>query len=344
MFDSLGFGSGPNYGKIAGTNERKRQGLINLGMKQINALYGGGSAPFYSLAGTEPLSRAEWKAGGSTAPYYHLGASGNIDPFYISKKSPARYGTQEGAIEGAKYGSIVPGLGTIVGSTTGGIVGGLSSGDYAGAGLAAASGGALPIVQSLFENHPSAREIVNSKLKKGLLFNAPDVQSFEGFQPSFYDKRAKDYVDYALPQLADQYRTNRSAILYGLENRGLGASTVSDQARAGLERTVGQGRQTIADTGQEQANQLRKDVENSRQQSIAQLYQTADPAQAFQGALRATTELQRPSTFAPIANLFSNLANQYYTNQLLNAYRQPYGISGQQGGMSLSGALGPGTY
>jgi hypothetical protein len=95
----------------------------------------------------------------------------------------------------------------------------------------------------------------------------------------------------------------------------------------------------IADEGRNQAQQLRRDVEDSRQKSIAQLYQTADPGQAFSSALNATSEFEQPSTFAPISDMFANLAKQYYVSKLLNSYQQPYSLNPSDGGLSLTGAL-----
>src|SRR5437773_45490 len=42
----------PNYGKLAGKNEKRRQQIIDLGMRQINSVFGGGVAPFYTAANT----------------------------------------------------------------------------------------------------------------------------------------------------------------------------------------------------------------------------------------------------------------------------------------------------
>jgi len=333
-----------DYGKIAARNERKRQGIINLGLQQINALYGGGTAPFYSLAQTTPFSRSEWGHGGKDQTFYHLSNQGTFAPYYAHMNNGPS--VESGSLAGAKYGSIVPGTGTLVGSSIGGIVGGLRGHDVQGAGLSAGTGGAYGLIKGLFGgDEPSIREQVNKRLKKGLLFNAPENQTFEGFQPSFYDKRAQDYTNYALPQLGEQYRTNRNALLYGLSNRGLlNDSSVATQARSGLERTVGQGRQAIADEAQNQAMNLRQQVENSRQQSIQQLYQSADPAQAFQSALNTTAQFHQPSAFAPISDMFSNLAKQYYTQRILNSYQQPYTLNPGSGCLRLTGSLGPTPY
>jgi hypothetical protein len=207
-----------------------------------------------------------------------------------------------------------------------------SGGGDLGAALGVRAVGLPDFLDSIFGDKVSPKDIAKKTFKKGKLFHAPEYKTFEGFQEPFFQKRAQDYVNFALPQLAEQYRTNQKGILYGLSNRGLDRSTVASEAASGLERTAGEGRQRIAETGITQANQLRKDVEQARQQAISQLYQSADPAQAVQGAVRSAIGFQAPSSFAPLANMFSGIANQYMTSQLLNNYRQPYGMSGEGAG------------
>jgi len=287
--------SAPNYAKVAGKNEAKRQGIINLGMDQINAIFGGGSAPFYTSANTGENQFNRHNT------YYGLTGKGDFAPYWAP-----------GSVQ-PKQGPNSPGIGSITLETAPGSPFGFMGG-------------------VLGHKGPSPRQIAKKSFNRGQLFNAPETKTFEGFQDPFYAKRAQDYVNFALPQFAQQYQQNRNQMLFGLANRGLGQSSVADQASSNLERSAGEGRQQIADTGLAQANQLRRDVEAARQQAISQLYQSADPAQALQGAVRTASGFQAPSTFAPITNMFSNLANQYATSQILNNYRQPYGAPGQSGG------------
>ena len=322
--------SAPDYGRIAKKGERQRKGLITLGTEQINSIFGGGTSPFYGKPSKTHFTRGEWaSARPEDRSFYRVGKGGKIVPYFVTPSREPTRGAQHGAEQGAAYGSIVPGLGTVVGASAGGIVGGLSEGDYKGAGLSAATGGGWPLAQSLFgfgnSDPKSTRQVINAKLKQGLLFGSPEYQTFEGFQDPFFEKRARDYVNFALPQLSEQYQDANQATRFGLANRGLGSSTVAGQALSRLEREVGRGRQNIADTGLQQANQLRKDVEMSRQQALSQLNQSADPAQAVSSALRSAQEFQRPSVFQPITNIFSNLAQQYATSELLKGYRTPYG-------------------
>jgi len=305
--------STPNYARLASQSEKKRQGIINLGMQQIGAVYGGGAAPFYSLANTGQNKF------NPHSDYYYLGKSGEFAPYWAP-----------GAVSPGSQTNIKGPLGVV--SKTGG-----------GDPIAKAILGGIGF-EGLFGDTKSPREVAAQKFKRGQLFNAPDYQSFEGFQPEFFQKRAQDYINYALPQEAQQYRDTRNALTYGLANKGLADSSVATQTGANLERTAGQAKQGIADTAISQANQLQQDVEESRQKSIAQLYQSADPAQAFQSAISAAGQFQRPSTFAPIGNLFNNLAQQYYTNQTLNNYRLPQYGTAPNPTYNLAGALGPTTY
>jgi hypothetical protein len=308
------FGASPNYAALAKRSEASRQGIINLGLSQINSVFGGGSAPFYTPA-LQPGSKFSGKN-----TYYFLNKRGQFAPYW----SP--YG---GAAKGINSPNQIADLAT----------------DLTTLGAAAGLRAALPAagLGNLFGTEESPRDIAKQKFRKGQLFNAPEYQTFEGFQPEFFQKRAQDYVNYALPQLAQQYQQNRNAVLYGLSNRGLGSSSVSTQAKSGLERAVGEGKQSIAESGIAQANQLKKDIESSRQEAINQLYQSADPARAFQSAISAASQFRQPSVFAPLADMFGNIAQQYYLNRLISGYQQ--GAAPAQGGMyDLSSVLGPVAY
>lgn len=309
--------SNTNYAGLSASKEAQRKGLINLGLGQINSVFSGGTSPFYSIAPQKRLSGAEWATTGRSQPYYSINRQGEFAPFYAPRPSGGKGGfTGQGVLSDLR--AIASGVNPIDALST---LGGLFGSD----------------------KQPTQLDIINARLKKGLLYTAPEYKTFEGFQPEFFRQRAQDYVNFALPQEAQQYQQSRNALLYGLSNRGLGASSVAQQASSDLERTAGQAKQTIADTGLEQANQLQKDIENARQQAIQQLYQTADPSQATQGAISAASQFQKPSIFAPLGNLFSNLAQQYYVNQVLKSQQQPFYGYGQ-GSPNYSMALGPGTY
>ena len=277
------FDDPPQYGKIAQQGAGKKKGLINYGTNLINAVYKGGNADIIN-----PATSFNRKSG----EYYTFGKSGELTPFW----NPGKGIFPKKGSEGSLLKGVV---------TAGGL-------DFAGSAL----------LGDLFNKSIPRREIGKKAFKKGLLFTkGGQTQNFEGFQPTFFQKRAQDYVNFALPEVAQQYRVNRDAINYGLTNRGLSQSSVADQARSRVERLSGQERQRVSDSGLEQANDLAKNLEAARQENLKQLYQSADPAQGLQNAIASASQVSRPSAFAPLGDLFSGLAKQYYTNQLLNNYR-----------------------
>lgn len=196
---------------------------------------------------------------------------------------------------------------------------------------------------------PAAGSNRGAKLaRQGHLFTGTPSQNFSGYNDNFFNQRAQAYEDYALPQLGQQYQQTKNALQFNLSNRGLLGGSVANQENSDLNLSLGQQKQGIADQGQAQAQQLRSDVQNSKLQAISQLYQTASPAQAQSSALADASRLSAPSSFAPLANGFANLVNQYAMNQQVAGYQQqpttnyiPYG-----GGYSspAAGALPSNSY
>jgi hypothetical protein len=304
----------PDYAALAAKNEAQREAIINLGLQQINAVFGGGSAPFYDVAsgGFNPSSQYFTLGSKGFQPY---GKPGSVPPWGGSGGPLNVNNLTKGALLGGPAAVIDP-----VGSTI-------------GAGfLSKLFGGGT--------KHTALQHLTD-------LENANQVftgtnQTFPGFTPGFFQQRAQDYINYALPQLQEQHAATRAGVEYGLANRGLyGASSARNKLVSEVEREYGQGAQTIADTGQTQAQQLKTNIEQARQTAIDQLYQTADPARATAGAISAAAGFSIPQTFTPLANMFSNLLTNYYTNQLLSGTQTPqYILPGSQYSANPS-ALGP---
>ncbi len=152
-------------------------------------------------------------------------------------------------------------------------------------------------------------------------------QAFGGFNQDFYNKRRQAYIDYAMPQLSDQFTQTRNQVGFGLANKGLTQSSTAGKQWSDVFRQAQTSKQGIADAATAQSQDLAKQVELQRQNLLGQLYTTADPASASQQAISTAAGFQAPSTFAPLVNQFSGLLNQYYISQLLNQ-KQPIGSLG----------------
>lgn len=327
--------SGPQYGAITTRNEKQRQAMINQGLTNINAIFGGGNADFYSMA-NKGGQKFHANADSRTQPYYYLTGKG-FQPY------PGLGGgqSQGGALAPIEGGDITQYQRASV--PTGGASGAIAhteQGDYGQAIASTLTGGLFDTLGSLFgSNKQSPLDLEKSRYNRGVLLDKTSA-NYQGFGDDFYNQRAQDYVNYALPQEGQQYRTNLDAVTYNLANRGLLDSSQQKSQMSDLARSDTQAKQTIADSAIGQANDLRKTVSDAKQASIAQLYQTGDPNQAASTAVTQASQAMQPNVFAPLSNMFGSLATQYYTNQLLNSYSGGAGVP-QQGSeyYNLTGGL-----
>lgn len=186
-------------------------------------------------------------------------------------------------------------------------------------------GGSGKDYASMAEEQEAARQ---QKIKTG---TESINNAFAGFTPDFYKKRQQAYQDFAMPQLSDQFNQTKNQIGYNLANRGLLGSGAGERQWTELGKTMTNAKQGIVDSGITQAQQLQSQVEATKNQQLATLYQSADPSEAAAGATSAAAGFVTPSVFPAIANQFNGLLNQYYTSQLINAYK-PMALGSPGGG------------
>jgi len=152
--------------------------------------------------------------------------------------------------------------------------------------------------------------------------------NFAKFDNAFFDQRAKDYSNYATPQVNQQYHQTANNLAYGLARGGQSNSSEAARQSGAFESENALARQQIADAATGQAQTARQDVENNRNSLINQLNATSNPSLAAAGSMREAATLAMRPGFSPIGNLFQNTsatlnaANQggYYGGPGLNAY------------------------
>jgi hypothetical protein len=175
-----------------------------------------------------------------------------------------------------------------------------------------ASGGP-PDYAAQAANQETARQGAITSGKKSI------NNAFAGFTPKFYQKRQQAYLDYALPQFADQYNQTKGAVGFGLANKGLDKSSQANKSWSDLFHQTATAEQGIADSARGQSQALQEQVAASKNNLMSMLYQSADPGAAASQATSTAASLQAPSTFAPLANQFSGLLNQYYLSSILSS-------------------------
>lgn len=128
----------------------------------------------------------------------------------------------------------------------------------------------------------------------------------EQFDDAFYDKQAQNYMDFAQPQLDDQYKDAAKQLTFSLDRRGALDST----SRSSLEADLGK-RKAIQDTNiKDMANQFKTDamagVEGARSDLISTLNATGDVDAAVNSANARAKVLSQPVAYSPIAQAFAD--------------------------------------
>jgi len=139
-------------------------------------------------------------------------------------------------------------------------------------------------------------------------------KQFGTFGDAWYDTKAQEYSDLAIPQLNQEAARTQGNLTFGLAGRGLLNSSVRDQRQQSFENEVAKQRRIVADTGIGQANELRAKVEDARSRAMSQLYQSSDPAQATATATREASGLQKASPVGPTGSFFADWSGIYMNN------------------------------
>jgi len=133
------------------------------------------------------------------------------------------------------------------------------------------------------------------------------VSSTGGFDDNFYDERSQSYVDFATPQLEDQYKDASAALTSALSRSGQLRSTLAGDRSSKLQKSFATQRQSVADKGREYANTARRNINASRDDAVSMLQASADPDAAVSSALnKASAARDAVPAFDPLAPVFQN--------------------------------------
>lgn len=126
------------------------------------------------------------------------------------------------------------------------------------------------------------------------------------FTPDFYKGRSKAYLDFATPQLNDQYADARKQLTYSLDRNGTLDSVARTNKDAELQKQFDINKRGINDAGLDYENKARTGVEAARGNLINTLSATGDAQGATQGAINQASTLTAPDPYQPLGQLFSN--------------------------------------
>lgn len=137
------------------------------------------------------------------------------------------------------------------------------------------------------------------------------------FTPGFFNDQRDKYVDYANPQLENQYGDAQKELTFALARGGNLDSSARAQQAADLKQLYRLNKQKISDDANSFANTMRGNVEDTRSALITTLNATADAQGAANQAINRAAVLSEPAAYNPLTDLFAQFTNTLGTQAAL---------------------------
>lgn len=132
--------------------------------------------------------------------------------------------------------------------------------------------------------------------------------TFSQFDPTFFGGLSDSFVDYARPQLDEQFGDAGEQLTFSLARAGALDSSSRVDRESDLRRTYDTQLQSIADQGMGYATEAERSVEDARSSLVSSLNATGDSAAASQGALSQAQILSAPPTYSPLGQMFTDFS------------------------------------
>lgn len=161
------------------------------------------------------------------------------------------------------------------------------------------------------------------------------------FTDDYFKKQGQNFLDYANPQIEQQYADAKKELTYSLSRSGLLDSSVRADKEAELQKKYDLNKQQIADQALSYSTDARNNVEKSRSDLIALLNATGDAQGAANSAMSRATALSQPQAYSPLTQLFGDFTSALGTQAAIekaNAMSSAYG--GPQYGRYNTGLFG----
>jgi len=171
----------------------------------------------------------------------------------------------------------------------------------------------------------------------GQLFGG--TKTLTGFNPDFFSGRKQSFLDYANPQLDDQYGDAQRELTFALDRAGLLDSSARATKAAELQKKYDLNKQQIADQALSYETQAKSAVEDARSNLIATLNATGDAQGAANSAITRASVLSQPAAYSPLSQLFADFTSTLGTQAALE--KANYYSGGQTGARYTTGLFAP---
>src|SRR5260370_21457638 len=132
---------------------------------------------------------------------------------------------------------------------------------------------------------------------------------FGQFDDNCYNKRRDAYLDYANPQLNDQYANAHKQLIYSLDRSGTLDSTARNGQEANLAKLYQTGETGVSNQALDYENSARNNIANAKSDLVNELTSTGDSAAISNDATSRAAVASLPEVYSPVPNVFSGFTS-----------------------------------
>ncbi|WP_428673847.1 hypothetical protein [Reyranella sp.] len=140
---------------------------------------------------------------------------------------------------------------------------------------------------------------------------------FSQFNEPFFASRRQAYLDYAKPQLEDQYADARKQLTFALDRSGTLDSTARTQKEAELAKLYGTNSRAVSDAAVGYETSARNNIADAQTNLVNTVAQSGNANAASQQAISRAASLSQPDAYSPLGQLFGGFTNALQTQAAL---------------------------
>jgi hypothetical protein len=173
--------------------------------------------------------------------------------------------------------------------------------------------------------------------REGKLFE--NQQRSGGFDDTYMQGLRQKYLNYALPQVNQQFNDAKRDSAYALARQGTLNSSIAGDNSSRLAQSKANALTEANVNADATVSDFASKLESQRQALVAQLNSSGDPSQTANLAANAANSLSKQQQFAPVENAFNNATAGFRAYQEASA-NAPYGaIQGFKSGLQSRGRV-----
>lgn len=133
---------------------------------------------------------------------------------------------------------------------------------------------------------------------------------FDGqFTEDYFNGQRDRYVDYAMPQVDDQFNKAGKDLLFATDRSGQTEGSARADLSGELQKRYDLQTQKIRDDGLAYSTEARTNVEGARNDLVGMVNATGDVDGAVNSAMSRASTLSQPAAYSPIGSLFADFTN-----------------------------------